>query len=144
MDALSDHHGLARERGNPRLVHPESNPKNMLFDWETQKTCWIDLEHPWGMYSRSVEFLAVRGLRLFIVGVLYKMPDLLDAVLDLALECYEPKHLLWALAENLERELNRPPLRLVHLLGRAKRQVRFRRQLATGLQRRLSGKVAAK
>jgi hypothetical protein len=97
----------------------------------------LDLEHPGEYAKMTVDSLAVRGLRFYLLGVLDRLPDQVDPVLDLAVERYEPKRLLLSLADNFDQSLRRLPSRLAQRLVQGKAEVELRLRLISGVRHRL-------
>ena len=137
LDAISHQHRFAISQDKDGLVHAEPSPQNMMFDPETDQVYWFDLEHPAEYAHMSVEDVATRALRIYLYGALDFLPDHTGNILALAVERYEPKALLWRVADSVERSLNSFLIRTARLLGLRQRssavQGRMVRQLRATL-----------
>ncbi|MEX2598576.1 MAG: hypothetical protein WD533_02860, partial [Dehalococcoidia bacterium] len=133
LRALVHQHHVAQAWGSKGLVHREPGPWNMLVDLSNEAVYWYDLEQPADSPGMSMEDMKVRGLRMFVVGVLEYLPDQLDEVLAIVVQEYPDQALLRRLAESLLKSVRSLPQRVAQRLGLRKGRVARQRLIALRL-----------
>ena len=137
VQSLSYQHKKAAEKGHAGLVHGDPGPWNIMFDLETMTTVWFDLEHPDVYPGMTLEDVMVRGMRIFVYGVLDQMGHASDRFFTILAENYQVDSVLRRLVESMEHGHGTPAIRLMGMLGMRKGSEERRRQIATQLSQAL-------
>ncbi|MEX2598105.1 MAG: hypothetical protein WD533_00445 [Dehalococcoidia bacterium] len=135
--SLAAQHEKARALNKHGLVHQDPGPWNVLFDLDSDRTYWFDLEHPAQQPGMTVEDLCIRATRVFTFGVLDHLSAHFDEAMGIIVESYGRRETLFALARNLERSAVSVPMRVANRLGFQKERRAQQERIAAALRAQL-------